>query len=55
MFRGVMFKAVNYGVLVNEFELQSYYYVHFRTNTVEKSMNPPYPRNYGLNTPLPFL
>ena len=25
---------------VNEFELQSRYYVHFRTNNLEKGLNP---------------
>ena len=28
-----------YGVVVREFELQSCYNVHFRTNTLEKGMN----------------
>ena len=36
--RGVMVKALDYGV--NEFELQSRYYVHFWTNTLGKGMNP---------------
>ena len=30
---GVMVKAMDYGIAVSEFELQSRYYVHFRTNT----------------------
>ena len=29
-----------YGIIVSEFELRSHYYVHFRTNTFGKSMNP---------------
>ena len=29
--RGVMVKAMDYGIAVSEFELQSRYYVHFRT------------------------
>ena len=33
-----MVKALNYGITVREFELQSRYYVHFRTNTLEKDM-----------------
>ena len=37
---GVMVKALAYGVVVSEFELQSRYYVHFRTNTLEKGINP---------------
>ncbi len=38
--RGVMVKAMDCGIVVCEFELQSRYYVHFRTNTLGKSMNP---------------
>ena len=45
--RGVMVKALNCGIVINEFELQSiitfttvYYYIHFRTNTLGKDMNP---------------
>ena len=37
--RGVMVKATDCGIVVNEFELQSCYYVHFRTNTLGKGMN----------------
>ena len=38
--RGVMVKAMNCGIVVREFVLQSRYYVHFRANTLRKSMNP---------------
>ena len=38
--RGVMVKAMNCGILVREFVLQSRYYVHFRANTLGKGMNP---------------
>ena len=38
--RDVMFTALDYGIIVSEFELQSRYYVHFRTNTREKGKNP---------------
>ena len=38
--RGVMVKAMNCGIVVREFVLQSRYYVHFRPNTLEKGMNP---------------
>ncbi len=31
--RGVMVKAMDCGIVVSEFELQSRYYVHFRANT----------------------
>ena len=34
-----MAKAMDSGIVVSEFELQSRYYVHFRTNTLEKGMN----------------
>ena len=39
-FRGVMVKAMDCGIVVREFVLQSRYYVHFRANTLGKSMNP---------------
>ena len=46
--RGVMVKAMNCGIVVREFVLQSCYYVHFRANTLRKGMNPPYsPSSYG--------
>ena len=37
--RGVMVKAMDYGIVLSEFVLQSRYYVHFRVNTLGKSMN----------------
>ena len=37
---GVMVKAMDCGIVVSEFELQSRYYVHFRANTLGKGMNP---------------
>ena len=37
---GVMVKALDYGIVVSEFKLQLRYYIHFRTNTLGKSMNP---------------
>ena len=36
---GVMFKVLAYGFIESEFELHSRYYVHLRTNTLEKGMN----------------
>ena len=36
--RGVMVKAMNCGIVVREFVLQSRYYVHFRANTLGKGM-----------------
>ena len=47
---GVMVKALEYGIVVSEFELQSRYYVHFRTNTLAKGMNPAYPPDSVLNS-----
>ena len=38
--RGVMVKAMDCGIVVREFVLQSCYYVHFQANTLGKSMNP---------------
>ena len=38
--RGVMVKAMDSGIVVREFVLQSRYYVHFRANTLGKGMNP---------------
>ena len=38
--RGVMVKAMNCGIVVRKFVLQSRYYVHFRANTLGKGMNP---------------
>ena len=37
---GVIVKAMDCGIEVREFELQSRFYVHFRANTLGKSMNP---------------
>ena len=34
-----MVKAMDCGIVVSEFVLQSRYYVHFRANTLGKSMN----------------
>ena len=38
--RGVIVKAMDCGIVVREFVLQSRYYVHFRVNTLGKAMNP---------------
>ena len=42
--RGVMVKAMDCGIVVREFVLQSRYYVHFRENTLGKGMNPLIPQ-----------
>ena len=49
--RGVMVKAMDCRIVVSEFVLQSRYYVHFRSNTLGKGIEPPYPPSYGLNCP----
>ena len=38
--RGVMVKAMDCGIVISEFVLQSRYYVHFRANTLGKGMKP---------------
>ena len=38
--RDVVANLQDCDIVVNEFELQSRYYVHFRTNTLGKGMNP---------------
>ena len=35
-----MVKAMDFGIVVCEFKLQSRYYAHFRANTFGKGMNP---------------
>ena len=37
--RAVVSNLLDCDIVENEFELQSCYYVHFRTNTQEKGMN----------------
>ena len=44
-----MVKAMNYGIVEREFELQSHYYVHFRANTLGERYEPPYTPSYGLD------
>ena len=39
--RGVMVKAMECGIVVREFVLQSRYYIHIRANTLGKGMNLP--------------
>ena len=38
--RGEMVKAMDCGIVKREFELQPRYYIHFRTNTLGRGMNP---------------
>ena len=45
--RGVMVKAMDCGIVVSEFVLQSRYYIHFRANTFGKGMKPLIPPAMG--------
>ena len=45
--RGVVANVVDYHIIVSGFELQSRYYVCFRTNTLDKGMNPLIPLVIG--------
>ena len=38
--RGIMVKALDYGIVIRELKIQSRYYVHFRTNILTKGKNP---------------
>ena len=38
--RGVMVKAMDCGIVLSKFVLQSRYYIHFRASTLGKGMNP---------------
>ena len=53
--RGVMVKAMDCGIVVREFVLQSRYYVHFRANTLGKGMNPLILPSMGKIVPLLFF
>ena len=48
--RGVMVKAIDCGIVVSEFVLQSRYYIHFRAKNPWKRYEPPYPPSYVLNS-----
>ena len=48
-------KAMDCRIVVSEFELQSHYYVHFRTNTLWKVMNPLILPAMGYIVPLLFI
>ena len=53
--RGVMYKAIDWGSVVSEFELQFSYKVHFRTNKFGKVTDLLYSPYYGLNSITAFL
>ena len=37
--RGVLVKPLDYRIVLSDFELQSCYYMHFRTNTLGKGID----------------
>ena len=41
---GIVANLWNCDIVVSEFEVQSYYHIHFQTHTLEKGMNPLIPR-----------
>ena len=47
---GVMVKAMDSGIVVREFVLQSGYYFHFWGKYPWERYEPPYPPSYGLNS-----
>ena len=47
---GVMANVLVCGLEVSMFKLQPHYYVHFRTNSLGKGMNPFYSPSYRLNS-----
>ena len=46
----VVAKIMDRDIVVNEFELYSHYYVHFRTKTLGKDTTPFTPPSYRLNS-----
>ena len=50
-----MVKALDCGIVVSDFVLQSRYYVHFRANTLGKGMNPLILPSMGYIVPLLFF
>ena len=53
--RGVMVKAMDCGIVVSEFVLQSRYYVQFLANTFGRGMNPLILPAMGQIVPLLFF
>ena len=47
---GVVVNILNFGLKVSEFKFQLGYYIHFRTNTFRKGIEPLYPHSYELNS-----
>ena len=53
--RGLVANVLDSSIVVSEFGLQSRYCVHFRTNTLGKRYELPYPTRYVLNRTAAFL
>ena len=50
-----MVKAMDSGIVVREFVLQSRYYFHFTGKYSWEMYEPPYPPSYGLNSDTTLL
>ena len=48
--RDIVASMLDYGIIVIKFELQTRYYVHLCSNTLEKGMSFLIPFSYGLNS-----
>ena len=48
--RGVLFKTLDSGLVLSEFELRSCHYVHFRTNSFGEKYESPCHPSYRLNS-----
>ena len=44
-----MVKAMDFGIVVSEFELKLRYYIHFLDKNPWEKYEPPYSPSYGLN------
>ena len=53
--RGVVANVSDFDNFVTVFELQSRYYVNFKTKTIEKGKNPLYPNSNGLKSTTTIL
>ena len=52
---GVVANVMDCNLIVSEFELQLFYYIHYRTNTLGKYMNSIVPPTMGQIVPLLFF
>ena len=47
---GIVTNMLECSIVVSNFKLQLYYYIHFQTNTLEKRYESPNSSSYGLNS-----